>query len=135
MILSDSPVLLLLLDALFFSLHIVVTLFNALGWIWSRTRRVHLAVILVTAFSWFALGAVFGWGYCFLTDWHWQVRYRRGVQEMPDSFITYALDVLFGLQREDLPIDGIVGGWFFFALAASLYLNIRDLRSARRSAA
>ena len=59
-----------LLDWLLFSVHTALVLFNMFGWIWKRTRVAHLITLGLTAFSWFALGAIYGWGYCLCTDYH-----------------------------------------------------------------
>ena len=62
------------LDVLLTVFHLTLTLFNLTGWILKKTRKLHLVVLMVTAASWFVLGIWYGWGYCPLTDWHWQVR-------------------------------------------------------------
>jgi len=68
------------LDAAFFAFHGLVVLVNVFGWVPRRTRRLHLVVMAATAFSWFALGPLLGYGvgYCFCTDWHWRVRRALG---------------------------------------------------------
>jgi hypothetical protein len=70
-------------DTAFFVFHGLVVLVNVFGWIPRRTRRLHFVVMAVTAFSWFALGPLLGYGvgYCFCTDWHWRVRRALGYDD------------------------------------------------------
>jgi hypothetical protein len=79
------------LNVFFFCFHAAVILFNLFGWIWKRTRKLHLISIGITAFSWFALGAFYGWGYCFLTDWHYEVRHQLGLPVDSNSYIHFML--------------------------------------------
>lgn len=81
--------MLALLDVLLTLVHGAVVLANLFLWIPRRTRRWHLGVVAATAASWFLLGPAlgYGWGYCFLTDWHWQVKRALGEQHLPPSFI------------------------------------------------
>jgi hypothetical protein len=64
------------LNIFFFVFHTAFTLFNAVGWAFRKTRRLHLVTLLLIVFSWFILGIWFGWGYCVCTEWHWQVKLR-----------------------------------------------------------
>ena len=82
-----------LLDILFVVFHTLLVGFNMLGWAWRRTRRLHLITISVTLLSWFGLGVVYGWGYCPLTDWHWDVKRVLGETALPASWMKYYLDL------------------------------------------
>ena len=62
-----------------------------LGWTWSRTRRMSLAALVLTAVSWFGLGYWRGWGYCLCTDWHWQVRRSLGDLDLPHNYIGFLI--------------------------------------------
>ena len=79
--------MLVLLDVGFFAFHTLLIAFNMVGWAWRRTRVAHLVVLGLTAFSWFAMGAFHGWGYCLCTDWHFQVRRALGYPVPESSFI------------------------------------------------
>ncbi|WP_435019310.1 DUF2784 domain-containing protein [Tundrisphaera sp. TA3] len=79
--------MLVLLDRAFFAFHALLIAFNMTGWAWRRTRVAHLAVLGLTAFSWFVMGAYHGWGYCLCTDWHFQVRRSLGYPVPESSFI------------------------------------------------
>ena len=116
------------LDYFFSFLHIGFTLFNLVGWIWRRTRRIHLITILLTAASWFILGIWYGWGYCFLTDWQWAIKEKLGERNLPSSFVKYFADKVTGSDiSTSLIITSTLVG-FLLATILSIYLNIRDHR-------
>ncbi len=89
------------LDWFFLIFHAVFTLFNMFGWIFKQTRKLHLWTVNMTLLSWLGFGLFYGWGYCFLTDWHYQVLYKLGERGLPRSYITYTLDRIFGLSLSD----------------------------------
>src|SRR5258708_28530241 len=90
--------MLLFLDFAFFFLHTLLILFNMVGWAWRRTRVLHLLTISLTTFSWFVLGAHYGWGYCLCTDWHFQVRGQLGYEDLETSYIQLMFNHIIGLQ-------------------------------------
>lgn len=66
--------------------HLAVVLGNLLLWIPRQTRRLHLWLVMATIFSWLGLGVWYGnLGYCFLPDWHWQLKRSLGETELPGS--------------------------------------------------
>ena len=119
------------LNAAFFSLHTAWVLFNAVGWMWRKTRPWHLATMTLTAISWFALGYWYGWGYCVCTDWHWRVRERLGYRDDPDSYMQLLAAQVLGLDPGPWWADVVTGSAFALAFAATILLNGRDLRGAR----
>lgn len=111
------------LDVFFVFLHLAIIGFNLLGWIWLKTLRWHLVSIILTAGSWFIMGIWYGMGYCFITDWHWQIKRKLGAEDLPNSFITW-----FAQQTWPGPVNPEVIDWLTaigFALAAilSIYRN------------
>jgi hypothetical protein len=84
------------LDKFFFVFHSTWIVFLLFGWAWRKTRRANLAVIVLTAFSWFILGIWYGYGYCPSTDWHWMVRVRLGYKDLPNSYTKFLVDSLTG---------------------------------------
>lgn len=74
--------------------HTAFTLFNIFGWALKKTRKIHFVTMTLTALSWLGLGYFFGWGYCFLTDWHWQIRVELGE---PVPFVSYIQFLIFEL--------------------------------------
>lgn len=116
----------LFLDIAFIIFHTVFILFNLSGWVWKATRRLHLITILATAFSWFILGIWYGFGYCFCTDWHWQVRRELGYTDMPNSYIKFLIELLTGINISATVVDTATAVLFFGALIISIYVNYRD---------
>lgn len=117
-----------LLDIGFIIFHTALILFNLFGWIWDTTRRWNLAILLLTAFSWFGLGIWYGFGYCPSTDWHWQVRRELGYTDMPNSYIKFLIEQLTGLNLSAALVDTATAIFFFLALIISLYVNFRDFK-------
>ena len=120
------------LDVLYLWLHIIIIVFNLFGWIWRRTRRAHLLFVGITLFSWIILGFRYGFGYCFLTDWHWHVKYKLGEYDLPTSFIKYAIDQYTFFKISPATADYLTGITFFTAIIISIYLNLFHSRAANR---
>ncbi|MFP4280077.1 MAG: DUF2784 domain-containing protein [Halochromatium sp.] len=120
-----------LLDQALFLLHAALVLFILTGWVWQRTRRLHLLVVVLTLASWVGLGAWYGLGYCPLTDWHWQVKAALGETGLPASYIKYYADALTGTSWNPMLIDVWVVGLALTALVVSTVLNWRDWRRQR----
>lgn len=116
------------LDIAFLIGHTALMFFLVLGWIARRTRPWHLLACLLTAASWTLLGLRYGFGYCFLTDWHWMVRQQRGHYDMPNSFIKYLFDLVTGWDWDPMLIDIITVGSFALAFLLTAVLNGRDWR-------
>ena len=121
-----------MLDVLFVVVHTLLVGFNMLGWAWRRTRRLHLITISATLLSWFGLGLKYGWGYCPLTDWHWDVKRALGETGLPASWLQYYLDLVTGLDWSAALVDGLVIGSAAAALMLSVVLNLRDARARWR---
>ena len=125
--------MLVFLDTFFLVFHSSLILFNVLGWMWKKTRRANLATLLLTAGSWVVLGFWKGFGYCPSTDWHWQVRRQLGKGDLPSSYMKFLADTLLGVDLAAGWVDALTIAGLLLALAASLYLNIRDWRQRRRA--
>ncbi len=120
-----------LLDVALVAFHTVLVGFNLFGWAWRRTRRLHLFTIGATLAFWFGAGVVYGWGYCPLTDWHWQVKRALGETSLPASWIKYHLDAATGIDWSPAFVDAVVIGSALAALVLSVVLNLRDRRRPR----
>jgi hypothetical protein len=123
------------LDYFFVLFHASFVLFNLTGWIWKKTRPIHLITISLTILSWFGLGMFYGWGYCPCTDWHWQVKRELGQINLPSSYVKYYLDRLTGFSWDALVVDAAVLILGLLVFALSCWFNWRDwnsLRSARQ---
>jgi hypothetical protein len=99
-------------DQACFVLHTVLIVFNAAGWAWRRTRRLHLVTLGATAFSWFVLGAWHGWGYCLFADLHFEIRERRGLVDPEHSYVQLLARHWFGVPL-DLPTANLLAGTVF----------------------
>jgi hypothetical protein len=115
-----------LLDKFFFVFHSFIIIFVLFGWAWKKTRVANLIVILLTAFSWFILGIWYGIGYCFCTDWHYQVRMKLGYYDMPPSYVKFLIDTLLGTDVNAKLIDISTLTLFFLAFVISIYVNISN---------
>ncbi|HLW20198.1 MAG TPA: DUF2784 domain-containing protein [Cyclobacteriaceae bacterium] len=110
-------------DYFFMVFHTALILFNLFGWVWKPWRKAHLIVISLTFASWGLLGIWYGWGYCPLTDWHWEVLYRLGHDELPSSYISYLLQRTLDWHLHDGTVDILTLSLALVALAASVKVN------------
>ncbi len=120
------------LDIGLFLFHTLLVAFNLTGWIWRKTRRLHLVTISLTCLSWFGLGIFYGFGYCPSTDWHWQVKARLGETDLPASYVKYYVDAATGLDWSPVLVDSMVAVLGVGALVVSIVVNARDRSRARR---
>ncbi|KAA9035947.1 DUF2784 domain-containing protein [Ginsengibacter hankyongi] len=116
------------LNIFFFVFHTIFTLFNIVGWIFQKTRKLHLITISLTAFSWFFLGIWYGWGYCFCTDWHWTVRQRLGYKDHSNSYIHFLILKLSGINLNEQMVENATLVIFLLCFILSACLNIKDWR-------
>ncbi len=112
-----------ILDAFFTIFHLVIIGFNLSGWIWAKTRKLHFYFILLTAGSWFILGIWYGFGYCPITDWQWQIKEKLGEDNLPNSFVKYFADKVSGESISAVLIDRLTAAFFFLAVLLSVYAN------------
>lgn len=110
-------------DYFFTLLHLTIITFNLLGWIWPRTRKLHLIVVCATLACWFVLGIWFGIGYCPITDWQWQIKEKLGEQNLPASFIKYFVDKLTGSDINPDMVDAFTAIGFALAILAAGYFR------------
>ena len=111
------------LDILFTIVHLSLISFNLFAWIWPVTRRAHLIVAGATSASWFILGIWYGWGYCPITEWQWNVKEKLGETNLPNSFIKYFADKITGKNFLPSLIDDVTLYTFLIAIVASIYVN------------
>jgi hypothetical protein len=111
------------LDIFFTIAHLGFTGFNLVGWMWKKTRKAHLVTLTLTLASWFILGVWHGWGYCFLTDWQWDVKERLGEKDLPNSFIKYFADRISGRDFDPAVVDRVTLACLVFAIVAAIYVN------------
>jgi hypothetical protein len=120
------------LNIFFFVFHTLFTLFNITGWMFRVTRKWNLVTLLLTAFSWFVLGIWYGWGYCFCTDWHWDVREQLGFHDQQNSYIHFLLLKLTGINFNEDLVNNVTLIVFVISLIMSIWLNLRDRKKLKR---
>ncbi len=118
-----------LLDIVLTFTHLIVIAFNVFGWIWPRTRAAHFWVVMATAFSWLVLGIWYGFGYCVITDWQWQVKEQLGETGLPSSFIKYFADHISGTNISSSLIDVITAAVFAAVFFLAIYLRFSKTKN------
>ena len=121
------------LNYFFFIFHTAFTLFNMFGWMFRKTRELHLVTILLTAFSWFVLGIWYGWGYCICTDWHWSVREHLGYHDQQRSYIHFLLLKLTGINFNEKMVEYSTLIGFLLSFILSVWFNIKDRQNRRKN--
>ena len=122
-----------ILDIFFVVFHSSVVVFNLFGWIWKKTRVLNLIILSLTGASWLFLGWIVGTlGYCPLTDWHFDILYKLGKTDLPNSYMKYLADRITGLNFDASLVDKVTLYSFLGALAIALFINIRDYMRLRR---
>lgn len=122
-----------ILDIFFVIFHTSIIFFNLFGWIWRKTRKFNLVLLLITGSSWLFLGLIVGTlGYCPLTDWHFSVLNKLGISDLPSSYVKYLVDRLTGLDLSPSLVDNVTLYSFLAALAISFYLNLLDYRRKKK---
>ena len=115
--------MLVFLDLLLTIVHLAIILFNLIGWIFLRTRRLHFVFIVLTAASWFILGIWFGMGYCPVTDWQWNVKEQLGERNLPSNFVEYFAEKITGYDFNEQLVNLVIGVCFAAAALLSVYVN------------
>lgn len=128
----DCITCLQIVDYFLLVFHTAVILFNLFAWISKPLRKAHLVVISLTFASWGILGIWYGWGYCPLTDWHWEVLYQLGQDDLPASFVSHLLERMLGWHLPDTTVDILTLGLALLALASSVKINFFSSSPAAR---
>ena len=110
----------------FYAFHGVLILFNLFGWLYRKTRKLNLITLLITFASWFILGIWKGWGYCFLTDWHYSVLRELGERELPVSYIAFLAQKMTGWLPNAALVNMLTLWLGVLALGCSLWVNLRS---------
>ena len=126
-------VMLQFLDIFFYVIHIAIILFCLFGWIHCQSRRAHLAFIGIIFACWFGLAPWYGWGYCPLTDWHWNIKQQLGVEGLPWSFIKHLWDSVFPHPISAHIADSLTIAGFILAIFLSVYLNFFNRQSGKQN--
>jgi hypothetical protein len=121
-----------LADTFFFVFHICLIFFNLFGWIFKPLRKWNLVTLSLTAFSWFVLGAFYGFGFCFLTDWHWHIREKLGYANPYHSYIQFLVVTVFSIAVSEQLINFLTATFFFAALMMSIITNFQVFKKTNR---
>jgi hypothetical protein len=121
------------LDLLFTVVHTGVIVFVVVGWMHPRTRPANLVLVLLTALMWCIVGPLYAsFGYCPLTDWHFDVLRELGERDLPSSYVKYLADRWTGRDWDATLVDALTIGGGAVSLVASVTLSLRDRRRAKR---
>ena len=110
----------------FYLFHTVLILFNLFGWLFPKTCRLNLVSLLLTFGSWVLLGFWKGWGYCFLTDWHYAILRQLGEKDLPSSYIAFLVEKITGWMPGTPLVNSLTLGLAILALICSLWVNLRS---------
>jgi hypothetical protein len=121
------------INIFFFGFHIGLIFFNLFGWLFKRLRKWNLLTLGLTAFSWLVLGIFYGFGYCFLTDWHWQIREKLNYPTNSDSYIHFLFTRIFPVSISENTVDLLTAILFFLALIMSISMNAVDFHQKKKS--
>ncbi|MDH3534877.1 MAG: DUF2784 family protein [Gammaproteobacteria bacterium] len=108
--------------------HLVLIVFNLVGWMFCETRMLNLVVLLLTLLSWYGLGPLMGkgsaWGYCVVTDLQWGVRRQMGLDSRKGGYIKYLADNLLGDDFDETRVDKWSTVVFLTCIFASVTTNL-----------
>lgn len=120
------------LNYFFIVFHSLLVLFNLFGWMFRKTRRLNFATITITLMSWGILGIWYGFGYCPLTDWHYDILGQLGETNLPRSYIAFLVERYTGWLPEAGLVDTLTGIGIVLALICSVWVNfVRKERNVR----
>jgi hypothetical protein len=103
------------------------------GWAFPKTRKMHLITLSLTAFSWFILGIWFGWGFCFCTEWHWEVRRKLGFTDESNSYIHFLILKVTGINLPEKLVETTTLVVFLIVIVLSIWFNMKDHRKKSKS--
>ena len=112
-----------IINYFFFGFHTILIVFNLSGWLFPKTRKLHLYSLLITLFSWSVLGLWYGFGYCFLTDWHYRILRKLGETQLPNSYIAFLIQELTGWLPDAQLVNNSTLVLTVLALIASVWVN------------
>lgn len=123
-------------------LHTSLLCFVILGWIFKGTRRAHITLLALILVSWIGLGYLSmiygwgtdesrGWGYCLLTDVHWNIKTNLGETELPSSFIAYFFEKSLQVHLSTEVVNTLSYGLLLISLVMSIFLNMLDYKAKK----
>lgn len=124
----------LLLHFLFILIHTTVIVINTIGWLIPTLRPLQRILLTITWLSWIA-GAL--WmqtpGYCFLTDWHWQIqKHLFGHPPQESSFITWAIHQICQCTLPEPTIDATVALLMIIITIGTIITSYTDFKKRKK---
>jgi len=114
-----------LLNWLFHGFHVGLTLFTVFGWMIPPLRGLHLTVCALTLFSWFGIGLILGKpGFCAITELHFYIRRRLGIQTQRESYMLYLTRMLTGREPSATAMEIGTQAVFYTVTLLSLALTV-----------
>lgn len=108
----------------FHAFHVGLILFTAIGWMVAPLRTFHLAVCALTLFSWFGIGLLLGSpGFCAITEVHFWVRRRLGLQTLRESYMVYLARKLTGREPSAAVVEISTQAVFYGVMLLSIMLR------------
>src|SRR5660397_111289 len=83
-------------------------------------------------FSWVVLGCWKGFGYCFLTDWHYDVLRKLGKTGMPNSYIAFLIKTFSGWMPDENLVEILTLALTLVALSCTIWVNFIPSRSTSK---
>ena len=120
-----------LFDALIHVFHVTIIIINMTFWLSFKTLRIAQVTLLLTLVSWVGFGFYYGFGYCFLTDWHWQLKEKIGETNLPASYIKLVVDRTFGVNSDAVMVDEVTTIVLVLSLLGCIIQSIREWRLKR----
>lgn len=117
-------------DWLFHLVHILVIVINSTFWMSFRTLNISRMTLLSTLISWLGFGFFYGFGYCFLTDWHWKLKHQMGDVNLPPSYLKLVLDRTL---RQDFDANLLDKMTIMIFLVSIMGCTIQTMRYYRQS--
>jgi len=115
-----------ILNIVLHGVHLVIIIFSVVGWIFATTRIANLILLLAILFSWYVLGPLMGkhtiYGYCLVTDLQWQLKKKLGHHVPEWGYMKYLADRITGRSVNEVIVDRVTVGVFFFSLIATVTL-------------
>lgn len=118
-----------MLDYLFHIIHLTVIVINLTFWMSFKTLRIAQVTQVVTLLSWLGGGLFYGFGYCFLTEWHWDYKRSMGDTDLPASYIKLVLDRSTGQSWDAQLIDQATWIALLISITGCLVQSIRHYRA------
>lgn len=120
------------LDYFFLIFHTLLVLINVLGWVFKKTIKIQRIALLLTLFSWLVLGFTYGWGYCILTDWHWDVLRELGQTPSESAYIQYLFKRLLNITISRSFSDTITILGLIFGAAGAVFRYIQNYKKLKQ---